>query len=353
MDRFFIQLWYRKSEGLLARLLLFPLWVLSLLFGLFARSRGEAQARSARKVPARVISVGNLTVGGAGKTPVAIHLARRLLESGQRPAVLSRGYGRQQSERSAVVSDGGRVLCGVEQSGDEPQLIARACPGVPVLVGADRARLAIEAVEKFGAKTLVLDDGFQHRRLARDLDIVVLDAANPFGNGSLLPRGPLRESPQALGRASLAWISKVDQAPAAEVEALAAQVQRLTGRPPIRSSYRIRDVADERGESLGPGALAGKKVLLLAGLARPYSFRATLQQAGAQVVGAAIYPDHHAFSASELADARRRAQQAGAEALAVTEKDWVRIAGESAGPLRVVKVELAILSGEEQLAQLL
>jgi tetraacyldisaccharide 4'-kinase len=354
MHRLVTQLWYRRDEGLLSRLLLSPLWLLSIIYGAIAAIRGRRLARRARRVGARVISVGNLTAGGAGKTPVAIYLARRLVASGQKTAVLSRGYGGQEDRSAqAVVSDGEKLLLTPEQAGDEPVLIARAVPQARVMVSPDRAALAEVSVAWFGTQAIVLDDGFQHRRLARDVDIVVVDGSNPFGNGALIPRGPLREPLSALRRASLAWISKADQAPAGDVDALAAQLQSLTGKEPVRSRYRIADISRLDGASLGVAALTGKRVLMLAGVARPESFRATLASAGALVVDEAIFPDHHRFTPAEVARAVERAKAAGAEFAATTEKDAVRLPAGAPDLIRVVKVELEILSGEQSLAQLL
>lgn len=157
MGRALDHLWYRRREGLLARLLLGPLWLCSLVFGWIVRRRRRGAPRRATKVAAKVVSVGNLAVGGAGKTPIAIHLARRFAAEGRAPAVLSRGYGRARPHEPLVVSDGAAIGVSVQEAGDEPFLIARACPGVPVLVGPDRAALAQLAITRFGARTLVLD----------------------------------------------------------------------------------------------------------------------------------------------------------------------------------------------------
>ncbi len=339
--------WYRREEGIAASVLLLPLSLLSLLFWALAALDRRIFA-SRRRARARVVSVGNLTVGGAGKTPVAIHLARLLKARGEQVAVLSRGFGRRGGGAALVVSDPDGVRATVERSGDEPWLIARACPGVAVLVGKDRAQLADEAVASFGASALILDDGLQHHRLARDLDVVVLDASNPFGNGHLIPRGPLRERKSALARAGLVWLAKVDQASPGEVEALAAEVSALTAAPQVRSVYRVADVLDGAGSSRGPDWLAGRRVMLVAGLARPQSFRRTLAAAGAQVVAEALFADHHWFTEVELCTAARQAREAGAQALALTEKDAVRLPrGAWGAPLAVVRIELEVRAGSE------
>jgi tetraacyldisaccharide 4'-kinase len=344
------RLWDRPSGNPLVHLLLSPLWLLSLLFGLFARRR--VKRAHPLRVQAKVVSVGNLTAGGAGKTPVTIHLAKLLLAAGKEPYVLSRGHGREQPERDRVVSDGQQVLTvDVRESGDEPLLIARACPGAAVIVARDRASAARSAVERNGAATILLDDGFQHVSLARDLDIVVLDAASPFGNGYLLPRGPLREPKEALGRAGLICISKVDQASEAEVASLEDEVRRFSQAPLVRSAYRVADVLDDEWKTMGPGALGGKRVLLVCGIARPESFRRTLASLGATIVAERVFADHHWFTASELEAAKLEAQRLGVDAIAMTEKDALRLPGPARrGPFAIVRVEVEIRSGADALA---
>ena len=173
--------------------------LLSLPYGAAVALRNHLYDREllrTAKLPCPVVSVGNLTVGGTGKTPTVILLAALLKEHGHRPAVLSRGYGGHAKASVNVVSDGNRILLGWREAGDEPVLIAGALPGVPVLTGPKRFLTGRAAVERFGADVLILDDAFQHRSLFRDIDIVLIDAARPFGNGFLLPRGPLREPPR-------------------------------------------------------------------------------------------------------------------------------------------------------------
>jgi tetraacyldisaccharide 4'-kinase len=358
MRRALLYLWYRRDEGALAKLLLFPLWVLSLVFGLLVRVRTTRYARpgASRKVSARVISVGNLTVGGAGKTPVVIHLAQRLVAAKEPVAVLSRGYRGTGSKAPIIVSDGGNVLSTAETAGDEPFLVARSCQGVPVVVGPDRCELADLAISRFGARTLLLDDGFQHLGLARDLDIVVVEAGNPFGNGHLLPRGPLRESREALSRAGLVWLGKrrPEGENAADLASLLREAREKTGREPVTSTYRVVDVCGPSLGSLGHGFLAGKRVLLCAGIARPGSFRATLLASGASVVGEAVFADHHRFTRDEIGRVAERARQIGADVIAMTEKDAVRLPiGCADATIGVVRIAVEISSGEEQLAEVL
>lgn len=341
----------RTGPGL--RLLLLPLSALELLYRAVVSLRARLYRSGwfrVERASLPVISVGNLAVGGAGKTPIAILLARRLSERGVRVAVLSRGHGRE-GKGEVLVADGERVLAGSAEGGDEPVLVARRCPGAIVLVGRDRVRLARRAAE-LGAEILLLDDGFQYLALHRDLDLVVLDGGSPFGNRRLLPRGPLREPPMALGRADLCWISKVDEGRPAEVEEAARIAESLTGHAPVRSRYRPAgifraDLATEVERSEWRGA----RVLLVAGLARPDSFRQTARALGAEIVDEALFPDHHRFSRRELEEIFARLSRRGATHVLCTEKDAVRLPSELSGDPRVLvaRVEVEVVDGKERI----
>jgi tetraacyldisaccharide 4'-kinase len=350
-------IWWRE-EASAPRALLAPLAMAERLFRAGAAARSalyDAGLWRAARAGAPVVSIGNVAVGGAGKTPATLAVAERLLARGRRVAILSRGYGaRRKGPR--VVSDGARVLLGAEDAGDEPFLLARRLPPAAVLCGPRRAELARRAVEELRADALVLDDGFQHRPLARDVDVVVLDAANPAGNGHLLPRGPNREPWSALGRAQLAWLSRVDQAAPGALADLRARVRAATGRAPVESRHAVTDVLDGTlARSLGRGALAGERVLLLCALARPDGFRRTLAGLGATVAAERVFRDHHAFTEGEIEEALRAAAAAGCEVVATTEKDAVRLPPRLAADerLRVVRISAEIVAGADVLDTLL
>jgi tetraacyldisaccharide 4'-kinase len=299
-----------------------PLWTLplaplSLLYGLGSRLHRASVVPAKASVP--VISVGNLTAGGAGKTPVTLFLALRLRARGRKPAILSRGYGRDSREPLRVTPGTQVRLCG-----DEPLLLARQ--GLDVWVGPRRAQLAGLAAAA-GADVLLLDDGLQHHALARDLDVIVADAGSPLGNGALLPRGPLRELPSALSRVrrGLIWLTRCDL-PRGPLPA------RLGGFPLVESFYEPH------------GELRGKRVFLFAGIARPASFEASARALGAVVTGARWFGDHHWYSDAELAELRLRA---AGSLLVTTEKDLVRIA-RPAG-IAALPIELRLKSGEAAL----
>lgn len=271
------------------------------------------------KLPRPVISVGNLTVGGTGKTPTVILIAALLKAHGYHPAVLSRGYGGDVDTPVNIVSDGDRVCMGWREAGDEPVMIARALPGVPVLTGPKRSLTGRAAVERFGADVLILDDGFQHRSVSREIDIVLLDAARPFGNGHLLPRGPLREPPKALRRATvLLRTGDADhEAPLREASSL----------PSFRGIHRPLELVDAATEKTSPLAkLRGAKVLAFAGIGSPDSFQRSLEGLGAEVVCFRAFPDHHPYRHSDIVALRLRAADSGAALIVTTEKDTIRLA---------------------------
>lgn len=265
-----------------------------------------------------VVSVGNLVVGGAGKTPVVIHLANEAIRRGFKVAVLSRGYGRiEKAPRSMTHTR----LLPVKEVGDEPRLIARRCPGVTVWVGADRVALARSAAVQ-GAELLILDDGFQHRRLARDIDVLV-DAGE--GNGLLLPAGPLREPSSGRRRATHVW--------------------GRDGMPgDVQAMHQITSVQSPRGERVG---LDGRRVVLLLGVARPDLVQKAVQALGAVIVGMQVFADHHVFSAQEVSAATAEAERKSAW-LVTTEKDAERL---PEGTAYVLVLDVSVIRGELPLPQ--
>ena len=295
-----------------------------------------------RAVPFPVVSLGNITVGGTGKTPAVELAVRTLAEQGHRPAVVSRGYGRK-TRGIHVVADAASIRLDPEESGDEPFLLARRLPGVPVVVGADRWEAARVATEACGATAIVLDDGFQQRTLATSLEIVMARARHPWGNGRVLPAGPLREPLRALARADLVVAAGTGAVDTAEVAAAAA---RYAPHAPVLAAS-LEPVGCWEARRMEPVPLArlhGLRVVPFAGIAAPAAFAATLRELG--VVGdLVVFPDHHWYSADDVRALHARA--AGTDGLITTEKDWVRLRGRLSGgpPLYVVSVALRISSG--------
>jgi tetraacyldisaccharide 4'-kinase len=324
-----------------------PFWMEAALAPLSAASWVWAAASSLRRPrPFRAsvptLSVGNVVAGGAGKTPVAMEIARRLLARGRRTAVLSRGYGR--SGKSDLTVDEATPW---DQSGDEPALIRARLATALVLVGNRRAAIARRAVE-MGADALVLDDGLQHLSLARDLDVIAMDASNPLGNGRLIPRGPLREMPASAfaraGSGGLLWLTRCDLPRDPRTSALIDLARDAGLAGPVESAFATR------------AQLGGRNAFLFAGVARPESFEALVRSSGALIAGTRWFGDHHRYGKGDLQQLRIAAAARGAAALLTTEKDLVRIAlADRAGPppIEAVPVDLRILSGEEALSSAL
>jgi tetraacyldisaccharide 4'-kinase len=349
-------IWWRARPDAGTALLLAPLGVAEWAFRGAAAVRGALYAGGllpAARAGLPVISIGNLAVGGAGKTPAAIAVAARLQARGRRVAVLSRGYGASRTD-ARVVSDGARVLLSAAEGGDEPVLVARRLPGVQVLCGPRRIELARLALGSLGADVALLDDGFQHRALARDLDVVVLDAQNPFGNGHLLPRGPNREPRAALRRAGLVWLSRVEAAGPEALEALRVLAREATGHDPVESSHAAVALLDGalRNPS-GLDALRGREVRLCSGIARPGTFRRTVEALGARVVSERRFADHHAFSPRELREAL--GPEDDRRWVLLTEKDAVRLPPQAAAhpAVRVLRIEARIERGDAVLERAL
>ncbi|HEV8199106.1 MAG TPA: tetraacyldisaccharide 4'-kinase [Candidatus Polarisedimenticolia bacterium] len=269
-----------------------------------------------------VVSIGNLTVGGTGKTPVTSSLAGALLGRGFAVGIVSRGYGRA-GRAPVLVSDGARLLAGPEAAGDEPVLLAQAHPRAVVAVAADR-RVAFGLLpERPIPRVVLLDDAFQHRATARDVDLLLVDGEAPFGNGRILPFGPLREPISGMRRADALVVTRGD---GACPPALRAALERHHPNAPIFHARIVPSRLVRPDEpSLPLEALRGQAVFALSGIARPDRFEADLGRLGARVVGTRRFPDHHRFSAMERRTIERDALASGAAMIVTTEKDLVRL----------------------------
>jgi tetraacyldisaccharide 4'-kinase len=278
------------------------------------RSWYERHPQSRRSLDRPVISIGNLSVGGSGKTPIVAALARMLVDIGQRPAILSRGYARRHSgDGVVVVSDGTRVLVPVERSGDEPQMLARTLPDVPVLVCADRHLAGILAEHQFGATVLLLDDGFQHLTLGRNVDLLVMPASDL--DDAVLPGGRLREPLDAASSADGILVPGSDE----DVSRVAMTFDRMpvfrvvTHYGPLRTA----------GASIEPGM----RVVAVAGIARPERFFSALRAQGLEILREIRFPDHHWYSQRDVDRIATIVKDTGADLVVTTEKDAVRVDG--------------------------
>jgi tetraacyldisaccharide 4'-kinase len=336
----------RRDPGPAVRALLAPAsWGYGAGAWLHRHARGP-RFRAPVRLPCTVVSVGSLLVGGAGKTPAAAWIAARLSERGHTVAIASRGYGRARPRPGVtVVSDGRRVRATPERAGDEPLVLAAHAPGVPVLVGRDRARVGQHAIALFGADVLVLDDGFQHHRLARDVEVLAFDGAG-LGSGLLLPRGPLRESLAEAARAD--FLLAVDgPLPEDDAQRLARHAPAARPVAARRRPLSVRPLAG--GPAQPPAWLAGREVGLLAGLARPAGFRRTLEALGARVVAERCFADHHRYRPRDL-----RGLAGSVRLWVTTEKDAVKILPSWCEGLdvRVLAIELEVEGADAFVAAL-
>lgn len=333
------------QEKLLAKLL----WPVSAGFGIGLYARMMAynfQILRQQQAEVPVISIGNITCGGTGKTPVAIDLARRLTQMGHRVGVLSRGYKRLSKDPILVVSNGRGEIATCGESGDEPYLIARSVPEAVVIVGSKRVRTAPLAVKRYGCDVLLLDDGFQHFPIARNSDVVLIDYNDDLAKDRLLPAGRLREPLSALARADWVIVTKVPPSP--DLERLFSIRSLIAQHAPNAhvSSCRMIPHAVQTLESpdvvLSNDTLKGTKVFAFSGIARPSAFTDQLAELGAQVVGRRSFGDHHWYTHEDMAELRFEFERSGADLIITTEKDAVKVSpGMSKGlPIAVLQQRL-------------
>lgn len=302
----------------------------------------------------RIVSVGNITVGGTGKTPTVQWIARYLHDKGHNVAIVARGYKGRLSDSGAVVSDGVTIFLNAEEAGDEPVIHARSLPGVSVVIGRDRVTAVQRAVEQFQSDVIVLDDAFQYWSLPRDFNLVLLDARQPFDNGHLLPRGRLREPPSALQRADSILLTRCNRAETAQLEATKMLVAQQTKAPIFCSNHKPVAIHTDTVD-MPLKKLQGMRVGAVSALADNDAFIYILEQCGATVVTTLGRRDHHAWRAEEIAALSERALASGAEALLTTEKDAVKIDSSWSAKLRLwcLRVELDLGDDEGAFKQLL
>jgi len=343
IERYYREVAEGKRRGVPELLLLVLLYPFSLLYGLILRLRAYGYAtgmmRSFR-LPVPVISVGNLTVGGTGKTPTVAMLARRLIDRGMRVVVLSRGYGGSSVATACVVSDGTRLLLSAEEAGDEPYLLASSIPGLIVVIGADRHQAGLFAIERFAPDVVLLDDGFQHLRLKRDLDILLLDCRHPFGNGLSLPAGLLREPRSAASRCDLVIHTRCSQNEA---------IHPIAGKPSCRASHRLIGAAPLDGCAVVPfSSLRGKRGVAFAGIADPEAFFSGLREEGLSIAATLPLSDHCRYGEGEVEAICRLREDAGADFLITTAKDGTKLVPrlERLGTVYVALLELVLLDPE-------
>jgi len=334
------------------------LYGVAFLYGLIVRLRHACYrfgwCRSSQ-IPCRVVSVGNLTVGGTGKTPVVILLTQWLQSQGRRVAVLSRGYKRAGGTPQQLVSDGVTILAGPSEAGDEPFLLARRCPKAVVAVGADRAELGQWVLAQHPVDCMILDDGFQHLGLRRDVDLVLLDATDATGLDAMAPAGRLREPLQGLVRATAVVVTRADSKE--EVEAIHSRLRAagLQYNDPIEMVFKADSCVSVQTEESQPlDWCRGKSAWLVSGIGNSESFRRSALSAGVEVAGETVFQDHHRYDADDVRRIRAAAQSAGADIVLTTEKDAGKLV-----PFLVphdswwaLRVRAEVVRGEERLRNL-
>lgn len=364
-ETFLLDVIFERRKGKRARLLRVFLTALSKVFAAAVQLRlwfYESRLLRNRTLGCLVVSVGNLTVGGTGKTPVVEKFARALAQRGRRVAILSRGYksakrplleriaaklsGMEQRIPPRVVSDGKSLLLDSHQAGDEPYMLASDLKDVIVLVDKDRVKAGKYAIEKFNADTLLLDDGFQYLHLKSRLNLVLVDRTNPWGTGHMLPRGTLREPIRNLRRATYVFVTKCD---GSDITPLRDQIRALNPKADIiECSHRplyLQDVFT--GEQKPLEMLKGLDIAALSGIAAPDGFEESLQKLGAKIVHAARFADHHRYSQQEIINVINASHKHGAKAIITTEKDAVRFpfVERRDVPIYYMRVEIEILRG--------
>jgi tetraacyldisaccharide 4'-kinase len=319
------------------------LWPASVIYGAGAHLKARAYRAGLRK-PQRlqgiVVSVGNLTVGGTGKTPLVTWIAKRWLAEGKKVGILTRGY-----RGTAVAADSERTAAAPSTSDEVRLLRGRLGDGVSFGVGANRFEKGSQLAAAQGVDHFILDDGFQHQRLARDVDIVLIDGLGPFGGGRLLPAGRLREPVSALSRADIVVINRIAASPAIET------VIRRHSQAPIFYAQPIIETvrAVENGElSTQAFDLSGQRAFVFCGIGNPQGFLATLRETAAQVVGSKFFPDHHRYRERDAARIQEDAATAGASILVCTEKDFYNLEGSFRGGLPVVSVMISLSVQREE-----
>jgi len=339
-------------------------YAISLIYGAGLKLRASAYRQRvipSRQLPCKVICIGNITVGGTGKTPMTMHVAQEIKQMGYKAAIVSRGHRGSAESHGGIVSDGKSICMGPQQAGDEPYMIARSLREIPVIIGKNRYSAGMLALKNFQPDVIVLDDGFQHLRLKRDIDIVLLDHALPIGNGYLLPRGILREPISSLARGTACILTRY---PAGTAEPAASSMDLIKKYAPQsrvftsshdpycyaikgREQIPVSGVIDRHARQEADG-LKKETVFGFSGIARNADFQNTVRNLGFNARGFLEFSDHHHYSAHDLSYIQSKAASAGARCLITTEKDLVRLSPQNPFPLALIIVGVKISFGNNQ-----
>jgi tetraacyldisaccharide 4'-kinase len=323
---------------------------MSFLYGIGVKVRNLSLKNKGKKLPGFVLSIGNITTGGTGKTPATIMFARWAKSQGYNVAILSRGYGGKYQEDTAVVSDGKEILLTQEISGDEPWLMANALKSIPVIVSQTRYLAGLKAKNDFNSNFFILDDGFQHIRLKRDMDVVLADAKSPFGNGHLLPWGPLREPLSGLKRADAVLFTR-------SRNFHPEKYKKSVFKKPMFMGDHVPDkiIFPSGKKVVDLSYLNGKRVSAFSGIAKPVSFKKSLLNLGANVVSFKAFGDHYPFRKKDLEKLIRELEDFRGDILITTEKDWARIRDmtKNIKNLAFLTINFVITSGKDELLNMI
>ena len=340
---------YGKNGPSYQRAYLLPLHVISSIYGLGVHARlflyGTGFLKGSR-LPCKVISVGNITLGGTGKTPTVEYIAKLLKEEGMDVVLLSRGYGGRMRGKFGVVSNGKRLLLSHKEAGDEPYMLAQRLGGIPIIVGRRRDLSGRYASAHFHPHVAILDDGFQHLGVKRDIDILLVDSQTGFGNGYLFPRGPLREPLAQLRRADLFIMTKVEN-----LDTCGELEERIKSHKRdaiiFHSNYNPDYLIDlNQGKRFALGYIKGRRITALSGIVNPAYFRHLLELAGAKVEEEIVFSDHHVYSRQDIPIIQRAMRKA--ECIVTTEKDAAKLRGvvEEDFPIMRLGISLKIIEGD-------
>ena len=347
-----------QSSGFGASMLRFLLAVAASVYSLVVRLRNFLYSNGMLKVhhvDAAVICVGNITTGGTGKTPLVVWLCNLVTQNSKlktqncKFAILTRGYKARAQENADLK--------------DEIAILAESCPEAQVIVNPDRVAGAAEAIEKHAAKVLIMDDGFQHRRLARNLDIAAIDATQPFGYGRMLPAGLLREPVSSLNRAGAVVITRCDQVTQTQLSELEQKLRAINpGMIIARSIHAPVNAKSTNNKEISIEQLKGKKVFSFCGIGNPDAFLNTIKNLGAELAGSKIYDDHYHYTDASLAEISEQAKELGAHLILTTQKDWTKVVSnfksqisnfKSPLPFAYLAIEIKFLAGEDKLTALI
>jgi len=340
------------------------LYTISLFYGFGQKLREFAYRQrliASHQLPCKVICIGNLTVGGTGKTPMTMYVAQEIKRLGYNTAIVSRGYRGGAEGRGGIVSDGQSIHMGPEQAGDEPFMMARGLRGIPVIVGKNRYAAGMLAVNEFHSDVIVLDDGFQHLRLKRDIDLVLLDGMHPFGNSHLLPRGTLREPIPSLVRGTACILTRCRTGRNDAVTPLIELLKKFLPQHRIFTSFHVAEFyavksggpipnngAINQNSRLDVDSLIEEPILGFSGIARNADFQRTVLDHGLNAKGFLEFSDHHRYTTDDLTYIQSKAEDADARYLITTEKDFVRLAPQNPFPLKLIVVGVKVSFGGEQ-----